>query len=58
MSNQTTPTTRTELHAAMDDLLSEAHENGVAVHNHSYPLRHNNPKLPDWEVIVTQVSKK
>lgn len=56
MTDQSPPTTRRELEAAIDELLREAHENGVEAGDHSYVVRDGDPATPDWEVLVVELA--
>lgn len=58
MPERSSPTTRLELERDLDDLLSRAFNNGIRVDNGGYALRHEDPDLPDWEVVITRASKR
>ena len=57
MDSGPNPGTKTELTAALDDLVSSAFANGVRVDDGGYVLRHDDPELPDWEVVITRTTK-
>ncbi|WP_255149112.1 hypothetical protein [Halorarius halobius] len=58
MSTDSEPVTKEELRTALDELILVAYENGVDVDNGGYALRHEDPELPDWEVVVTKTTKQ
>lgn len=56
MTTEETPlTTRTELNAELKSLLRRAYTNGIDVEG-GWECR-NGAEHPDWDVIVTEVSK-
>lgn len=57
MVESESPETRYDLQNALCSLLREAYENDVDVADHGYPVRHENLRIPDWEVEVTQITK-
>ena len=52
---ETPPTSKEELNAAMKALLRSAYENGIDVEG-GFECR-NGVEHPDWDVIVTEVEK-
>ncbi|WP_154017949.1 hypothetical protein [Halorubrum sp. AJ67] len=57
MSDETGPKTKIELQNALDRVVQTAYENGVEINNSAYALRHDNPKIPDWEIHLTWTTK-
>lgn len=57
MDNESGPTTKAELEKALDELVLRAHANGVEVDNGGFALRHDEPEIPDWEVLITRTTK-
>jgi len=57
MSDESGPTTRAELRSALDRIILRAHTNGVDVDNGGFPLRHDDPTVPDWDVHITRTTK-
>lgn len=55
MRNDTGPTTKDELRDTLDELLLKAYENGVEVDNGGYGLTHDDPAVPNWDVLITLV---
>lgn len=57
MSHDSGPTTKEELSIALDELVRQAHTNGVDVDNGGYDLLHPEPNVPDWDVVITRLKK-
>ena len=46
------PTSKEELRKSLDETIKQAYENGVELDNGGYELRHDDPEIPDWEVLI------
>lgn len=57
MVESESPESRYDLQIALRSLLRKAYENDVDVADHGYPIRHEDLRMPDWEVEVTQITK-
>ncbi|ELZ09379.1 hypothetical protein C479_11175 [Halovivax asiaticus JCM 14624] len=55
MSEETPPTSKAELNAALQTLLIGAYKNGIDVKG-GFECR-NGVEHPDWDVIITEVAK-
>lgn len=55
-ADETSITSEAALNAELKALLSRAHENGVNVEG-GWDCR-NGPEYPDWDVVVSEVTKK
>lgn len=50
------PESHDEFEEALDTLIQRAYQNGVTVADGGYDLRHSNPEVPDWEVLIVRLS--
>ena len=57
MSDNTSPATPEALEEALDNLLSQAYENGVEIDDHTFELRHGDAPAPDWEILIVRLAK-
>lgn len=57
MTETPAPTTSEELRTELDEVLRRAYHNDVDVTDMSYPLRHSQADVPDWEVSIVELSK-
>ena len=57
MTENPAPTTSEELRTELDEVLRRAHRNDVDVAGMSYPLRHSQSDIPDWEISIVELSK-
>jgi hypothetical protein len=46
------PTTKEELRQSLDETVVQAYENGVNVADGAYQLHHDDPDIPDWELML------
>lgn len=49
------PTSKSELREALDDLVQNAYQNGVKVDNGGYELRHSEESVPDWDLTIIRL---
>jgi len=49
--NTSGPTTKEELSHSLDEAILQAHENGVEIESGAYPLYHDDPDIPDVEIM-------
>jgi len=49
--NASGPTTKDELCQSLDETILEAYENGVEIESGACPLQHDNPEIPDLEIV-------
>lgn len=49
------PTSKSELEEALDELAQNAYQNGVKLDNGAYELRHSDQSVPDWDVTITRL---
>lgn len=47
-----------EFRSKLDELLINAHNSGLEINNQSYALRHQDPDVPDWDVIISRLAKQ
>jgi hypothetical protein len=57
MAREPQPTSKAELRDALDELVLAAYANGVEVDDGAYALRHDDPGVPDWEVLISETTK-
>ena len=55
MPRDSGPSTKEELRTVLDEIVLSAYENGVPVADGAYPLEHDDPDLPDWDLLITRV---
>lgn len=46
------PTTKEELRQALDKIIQQAYTNDVNLNDGAYPLHHDDPDLPDFELML------
>lgn len=51
------PTSKSELREALDELVVNAYQNGVTVDNGGYELCHPDQSVPDWDVTIIRLAK-
>ena len=49
------PTTRAELRQSLDETIQQAYKNGVNLNDGAYPLQHDDPDMPDFELMLFQL---
>lgn len=45
-------TMKEELRQSLDEIIVQAHENGVDIEDGAYHFQHDDPDIPDWEIIL------
>lgn len=51
------PTSKSELRKALDELVVNAYQNGVTVDDSGYGLCYSEEPVPDWDVTIIRIEK-
>ena len=51
------PTSKSELRKALDELVVNAYQNGVIVDNGGYELCHSDQSVPNWDVSIIRLEE-
>lgn len=49
------PATKEELRQSLDEIIQQAYNNGVDLNDGAYPLQHDDPDTPDFELMLFQL---
>lgn len=51
------PTSKAELEKALDEVVKQAHLNGVRVDNGGFRLLHDGKGMPNWDLQIVRMAK-
>lgn len=52
------PSTKAELQESLDELVRQAHQNGVCVSDCGYELLHDDESIPDWDLTIIRLERQ
>ncbi|GEM_PF-3282139 len=52
------PSSKAELEESLDELVRQAHQNGVTVSDCGYELLHNDESKPDWDLTILRLKRQ